>query len=681
MTRTLLLIGLLAARAPAAELKLIPYPRSVHVTEGSLLLPVPVRVTLASSSAEDKFAAGLLAEEINVGTPAPAGRAPGVLIGRAGDAAVDREITRRKLDRAALGHPEGYLLDLDRAGVLVAGAGAEGVFYGVETLRQLLRPEAGGVRLPLAAIADWPALRYRGLMVDTSQGAVLSEEMLRRIVRAAAEYKLNLVNLYVEHLFPFAHSPLTAEGAQLDFGEMRRLVAYARPYHVDIVPQQQTFGHLHSLLKWELYSGMAETPRGDVLAPVDERTYSWIFDACKQLAEVFPSPFLHIGSDETFELGRGRTRELVEREGMGKVYVAHLRRAAALLRPLNKRLIFWGDIVQKNPEAIPEIPKELIVASWVYQPLTDFSPYLLPFRKAGLEVWVCPGVANWRRIFPNFTEAAGNINGFVRDGKKLGATGMLNTHWNDHGEELFNLAWYGVLFGAAAAWQPGEVDRAAFDRAFDWTFYRSEGEAFVKTVRRLEEINGLLLAAGLGDADDRLMWLDPFSHRGSLEVQRLLAVAPEIRKRAEQALVDLRAGGGQARRHAGTLPFLRFAARRLDTLGLRVELSKDIADYYRDALAHSGDRDRVSYDLEQITGRSGIGRVQDILDAVSELKVMLRSLWPYENRPYYLDSLLVRYDAELLYWQYKRELFHAVRELYQPVEGLPKPEQVGLYLP
>lgn len=678
------LAALAAAALPAEELKLIPYPRSVRQGEGKLVLPSPVRIVVRSNSSEDRFAAGLLAEEIKTvagseATVSAPAAGPAVVIGRAGDPHVDGEVARLGLDGSALQDPEGYVLAVHKSGVLLAARTGQGVFYGVQTLRQLIGPESGpkALSLPVVSIADRPALRHRGLMVDTSQGAVLSEEMLKSIVRTAAAYKYNLVNLYVEHLFPFSHSPLTAEGAQLGFDEMKRLAAYARRYHVDVVPQQQTFGHLHSLLRWELYSGMAETTRGDVLAVGDERSYQWVFQACKELAQVFPSRFLHIGADETFELGRGRSKELVDKQGMGKTYAGHLRKLTELLRPLNKKLIFWGDIVMKNPEGISELPKDLIVATWGYKAADDFASYITPFRRAGMEVWVCPGVGNWRRIFPNCTEAAANINNFVEAGKKLGATGMLNTHWNDHGEELFNLAWYGIVFGAAASWQEGKVDVNAFDRGFDWAFYRNDGDVFVRIIRRLEGVNGLLLAAGQGEADNELAWFDPFSRRGAARVRRLLPLASEIRRRAEEALVDLHHHAPRARLHAETIPFLRFAARRLDAVGLRIQVSRDIADYYRDALAHSGDSRRVAHDLREISARSGVGRIQDIHDAVAELRAMLKSLWPAENRPYYLESLLVRYDAELLYWHQKRRLFLELRSR----QDLPAAESLGLHLP
>src|SRR6202051_776994 len=113
----------------------------------------------------------------------------------------------------------------------------------------------------------------------------------------------------------------------------------------------------------------------------------------------------------------------------------------------------------------------MIAVPWRYDAEPDFTPLILPFTQAGLETWVAPGVNNWNRVYPNNNEAMGNIRAFVRDGQKLGATGMLNTVWNDDGEGIFDQNWFGVLFGAAAAWQHGESAEDAFTDSYGLAFH------------------------------------------------------------------------------------------------------------------------------------------------------------------------------------------------------------------
>ena len=456
--------------------------------------------------------------------------------------------------------------------MLVAAKTAAGVFYGLQTLRQLIGPDG---RIPAVAIADWPTLRYRGLSVDVSRGPFLTEEQMKALIRTAAEFKLNLLSFYMEHVFPYRHAPLVAPaGGELTPDLVKRLTEYAGRHHVELLPQQQTFAHLHYMLKLELYAGMGETPHGIVLAAEDEGAYKWIRESATELANLFPSDFLHIGSDETFELGEGRSRPLVERDGVGAVYVAHMQRVAGMLGPLHKRLMFWGDIALKNPELIPKLPKDLVAMTWVYTPRPDFSSYIAPFRDNGMDAFVCPGVNNWNRIFPNISDSVGNINNFVRDGKKLGAIGMLNTHWADDGESLFNMIWHSVVFSAAAAWQPDVVDVPAFDRSFDWAFYRNTDNTFTKVIRHLDEVHGVLRSAGVGDASDSLFWTDPFSRYGSETIRKASPAASRVRLLAEQALVDLQGAGTKAHSHGDTVRFLQFAATRLDALGMKIQFSR-----------------------------------------------------------------------------------------------------------
>jgi hexosaminidase len=663
------------------EWKLIPLPRSLKPGQGSVTLHSPVRVRVSSAEPEDRFAAETLIEDLKAvhglqAIVSTRGTAD-IWIGRVGSPEVDREIGRLGLEWSALENEESYVLGASGSVVLVAAKTAEGVFYGVQTLRQLVGP-AG--RVPAVAIADWPALRYRGLSVDVSRGPILTEEQMKALIRGAAEYKLNLLSFYMEHVFPYTHAPLVAPtGGEITPELIERLIAYARPYHVMLLPQQQTFGHLHHMLKLERYAGMAETPHGSVLAPEDERGYQWIRQTAGQLAQLFPSPFLHIGSDETFELGRGRSRAAAEREGVGEIYLAHMRKVTEMLRPLGKKLMFWGDIALKHPDLIPKLPKELIAMTWVYSPKENFSSDILPFRDNGMEVFVCPGISNWNRIFPNFSHALVNINNFVRDGKKLGARGMLNTHWGDDGEALFNMTWYGVVFSAAAAWQSDQVDVAAFDHSFDWAFYRNQDDTLVKVIRRLDQVHGALLSAGVGDASDSLFWIDPFSRQGSETVRKAGPAASQVRLLAEGALVDLQVAGARARTHRETLPFLEFAARRLDGLGMKIQFSKEIGDLYRAATAAQADSAAVRENLGRINSVNGL--IQDLRDSTIELKSMYRTAWLAENRSYWLDNVLLRYDAEALYWLGKSRLLTAAAREYAATGVLPTPDALGLVLP
>ena len=280
---------------------------------------------------------------------------------------------------------------------------------------------------PSATFRPW---RWRGIHDDISRGPVPTLDYIKKQIRTCAAYKLNLFSLYIEHVFDYTTHPLIGpkEGA-LAAGEVKELVEYARRYYVTILPEQQAFGHLHHVLKNEIYNDLAELPHGHVLAPVNEKSYELIRDLYAELIPLFPGPLFHIGADETGELGRGKTKARAEKVGLGRVYLEHLKRVSEILKPYDKRLMFWGDIAMEYPELLGILPKDAIAVAWHYNPDPAFDKRLAPYKDAGLSLFVAPGANNWSRIFPNLGAAFVNIRNFVRDGQKYGALGMLNTTW------------------------------------------------------------------------------------------------------------------------------------------------------------------------------------------------------------------------------------------------------------
>jgi hypothetical protein len=675
----LLLSGPAAASVPS-ELPLVPRPQSVEIADGTVTWRNPLKVALTSRTQASRFAFSLLVEELRQdGITAEVGAATGgasLVAGIAGDPWIDTEVRRRKLDRAALERTDGYLLDTCGPAVLLAGRNEAGLFYGIQTLRQLLRPSRAAVAIPRVSIADWAALRYRGLSIDISRGPVLTEAQLMSVIRNLAEYKLNMLGLYLEHVFPFRESPLVApEGTGITVASIRRLGAYAKQYHVDLVPEQQTFGHLHQMLKLEMYADMAETPHGSVLAVESESGYRWIGKAAEELAHAFPSHFLNIGGDETLELGQGRTRDLVTRAGVGGAYLEHTRRVASMLAPLDRKLMFWGDMALGYPEMLPQLPKSLVAMTWSYDAKDDFSAEIEPFRSNGMDFFVCPGLNNWSGIYPDVRTALANIDGFVRDAKRLGALGMLNTHWNDDGDALFNLNWYAIVFSATAAWQEGRVDADDFRRSFDWAFHRGVEPTVAGVVERFAQAEALLRQAGVAGGSAKLFWIDPYSPAGARRMQAASKVASQVRILAEQNLTDLLALEARPIRHQETLRYLTLAARRLDYAGMKVQYSQQMLERYRDALANLGDTARVRRDLRRISSASGF--VDDLRAAILGLKARFREAWLAESQPYWLDNVLIRYDAEALYWQQRSRAVGETLLEFQATRQLPPPERLG----
>ena len=548
-------------------------------------------------------------------------------------------------------------------------------------------------------------------------------------------YKINLYSPYFEHTQQYASNPLPAPpNGAMTAADARALVAYAALYHVTVVPEQEAFGHLHHSLTWESYSTLAETPHGDVLAPGEPGSVAMIKQMFTELASLYPGPFLHIGADETVDLGIGQTKTEVDTRGLGPVYLDFLQQIDTALRPLSRRLLFWGDIAQSivqgataysatggatSPDQVdpdllnkmsPEFKKNTIAVAWWYtpHPSKGFAKFLTPFTTAGFETWVAPGVNNWSVVWPDSNDGLSNIQQFVAEGQKQHSTGMLNTVWNDDGETLADNNWYGLLFGAAASWQAGMASIPEFQQSFAQVFHGDATGALNEAQTELMLCHDILRnQAHVGDGSDGLFWIDPWSKDGQPVGVKLRPFAHDVRMHAERALTLI----AQARaaypaapqevvagvtpydptnvypsnptslRHSQAIDAMELGARRMDFIGLKFQLADEINQgYQRAAIAQSSPDKKVkatvSRELQEIRGANG--RLEDIRDIYSLLRDLYSQAWLRTNRPYALRPVLEHYDSTIGMWQGRIDRFRSVERQWSDTKTLPAAADLGL---
>lgn len=578
---------------------------------------------------------------------------------------------------------EGYVITSRGPVLYVIAETSAGIFYGAQTVKQLVDGYGRAARLQLAIIRDWPAMKFRGVDDDLSRGPMPSLEFQEKQIRIFAAYKINIYSPYFENTFQYAASPLAAPpGGALTRAEAGELVRYARQYHVTIVPEQESFGHLSRVLAYDRFLPLGEVPHGSVLAPGQPGSLELIRSWFGELAEVFPGPFVHIGADETFELGRGQSAAAVARDGLGAVYVDFLSSIARELAPLRKKILFWGDVAMNSPLEVKRLPKDLIAVPWWYSPEEEgYTKFIAPFRDAQLETWVAPGISNWNLVYPNNDTALRNIQGFVRDGQKLGSTGTLITVWNDDGESLFEGNWYGVLFGAAASWQAGESDIAAYQASFGRVFHRDWSGKIDRAQRELIAAQLDLNKVKIEDANDQLFWLDPWTKDGQQMTARIRPLNRGLREHAELAL-ELVEEAREENPHLSeedALSALELGARRIDFIGQKFEYSDEMAESYAAAYREHDPRndDQVGALLEAITGGHD-GRCQQLRDGYTLLGELYQQAWRRERRPFWMENVLVRYNLATELWQTRCSQLQQVFDDRGATHSLPKAEDLGV---
>ena len=690
----LLVIG--SSTLAAAELQLVPEPREIRRTEAGFLVAQNSAIQLAPALGEEYgFAAQSLQEELAAvtGRSAPLLRREygkkqeGIFLGSLADPRIRETLRSRGVDPDGIG-PEGYALEVTPQQVIVAGADAAGLYYGVQTLRQLFTAEPHPA-IPGVRIRDWPSLRYRGMQVDLARGPVPTLAYMKRIIATIAEFKLNQIYMYMEDSFQAPDQPLIGVLSDVfTVDEWKEVVAFARRHHVDVVPAQNLCGHLRKVLRFEQYSEFAERPHGHVVAPDNPKTHAFAKKMLDDLLAIFPGKFYLIGFDETFELGRGQSAQRVRDEGFATVYTDYLLRVRGMLRPKGKEVIFWGDMMMRHPEKLASLPKDLIVMPWSYFPEKSHAPWLDPFVKNGFRIlpgcWV-GGSGNL--MIHDYQQAAKNISGLIDESRKAGTLGISNTVWGDDGEALFAPNWWSLVYGAACSWEPAPADVKRFNEKYDWVFYRNTDSRFADAIWQLGNINEIIRPTGVGRSwglenfggtQTDTFWRNPFSAEGREEIQKALPVASKVRQEAEAAYTVFARDAARARRNADTLAFYRFAALRLDALGMRWQYMDEISRRYTTAYSHRNDPDYMLYkfDMYDITGTNG--RLQDLRDYTTRLRILYADAFLSENRPTWLPNVLQLYDRQSALWQDRIALFYQATRDFKTRRPIPSPEEIGL---
>lgn len=444
---------------------------------------------------------------------------------------------RAVVDPASGLPPQGYILTVEGEGARVLAADRPGLFYALMTLRQLVRGadrqgDAGRRpgRRPCLRIEDRPAYPVRGVLLDVSRDRVPTMDTLRRQIDLWAELKLNQVQLYMEHTFAYPSHPLVwREASPFTPAEVEELDLYCAERAIELVPCQNSFGHMERWLRLPGYRHLAECPGGftdpwgqfrehpSTLNPLDPGSLELLAGLYDELLPHFASLALDVGGDEPWELGQGKSRDACRERGRGRVYLDFLLRIRDLAQRRGRAMQFYGDIVVNHPALIRELPRDLIALEWGYEGDHPFERECGLFAEAGVPFYVCPGTSSWNSIGGRWTNARENIHKAAAEGRRTGAAGLLLTDWGDHGHwQQYPVAVPPVFYGAAAAWSPDTAESldvaGCLSRHF---FHDPTGEA----------ARALLTLAGLYDDG-----VARFHNAGVLAVLLLPALQPYYRR-------------------------------------------------------------------------------------------------------------------------------------------------------
>jgi len=382
----------------------------------------------------------------------------------------------------------------------------------------------------------------------------------------------------MEQVFADPRYPFVAWPSGWGAVQLRNLTAYARRYHVTLIPEQQTFAHMHETLKWEQLAPLAELPHGYLLAESDTATYRYLEPLVKGVAEAAkPAPFVHLGADEPLDLGRGRTPRTAQ------AFADHVTRVAGFLNGTGARPMIWDDAVQQDRSILPLLPKNLVIVTFHYGVEPTYKPYIDTVANAGFDQMVSPSAANFNELYPDLGTSYANVARFVGEAKGArGMLGMFMTVWHDDGETLYEATWPALAYAAASAWQRNPVDDAAWHRTFARMFFGSDDPRYAADLDALQAVRPMIRTTP-SDPPDYLFWRDPFDPQLQARAQALDLAG--VRTRAETALQHLMSAHPPLNGRA--VRAMELGALRYDQLARRLQIGKEARDYYDDARAHA----------------------------------------------------------------------------------------------
>jgi hypothetical protein len=472
-----------AAKQVNFKFNLVPMPREIKTGKKNLKLNAAWGIIIEARDIADEYSAIQLAAESEKAFKTPWNLLKASQAKKAKLKVIIRECPVDE-NAPALFNEQGYKLTLSPTEIVIEAPTAQGRFYGVQTLRQIIRTSHGKA-VPEAAIYDYPEMRWRGISDDISRGQVSQLFDFKETIEELAYYKINMFEPYMEDTFQFKLDPdIGRKRAAVTKTEMLEIAAHAKLHFMNYTPVFECLGHQERMLnlpQWRKYAEREDT----TIMPwsfslVKEDAFKFVCKLIDEMAEATPdTPFFHAGSDESFDIGEGQSVHRIKEIGAGKLFAEYISKLNAYITKKHGRtMMYYGDMIINHPEALEALPREAIVVDWHYHVAEDY-PTTRKIMEAGFpNVIVSPGIQNWARFYPDFHNGLTNVRNFVKVGKREKAIGCVTSAWGDHGaESLRENNMLGYAYSAAICWEKNEEKAEAFIPRYVANYYGVDPES------------------------------------------------------------------------------------------------------------------------------------------------------------------------------------------------------------
>ncbi|MEV4886738.1 beta-N-acetylhexosaminidase [Chitinophaga ginsengisegetis] len=408
---------------------------------------------------------------------------------------------RLKNDPSLPASREGYKLEVTARQVVITAKSEAGIFYGCQTLQQLLEDARDqSLLIPACTITDFPEIPYRAVHLDLKYHLDNLDYYYRLMDRLAA-VKVNAVILEFEDKLRYRSAPVIGAENSISIDEFAALSRYANERHIEISPLVQGLGHVAFILKHDEYVGLRDDPRKDwVFDPLDSGTYALQFRLYDEAIAATPNgKYLHVGGDEVYNLGRSAASR---KSGMTtfQLQMYWLNKVCAYAREHNRIPVFWDDMIfslsglymsmhdthtpadsinllwEKNAPKIEQylhlFPKDCIYMRWHYTyPRLQGNQNAVNWLKSHqLKVMGASAVQEMHPMMPRNQSLFNPIKDFSWVAVTHGLEGMLATAWDDSSPH-FETFWRGIYDYAWLSWKYTDIGPDEAHAAFRHRFY------------------------------------------------------------------------------------------------------------------------------------------------------------------------------------------------------------------
>jgi len=458
----------------AGQLHVIPEPQQMKLINADFPLTADTQIVVGETAySEDYRGAQSFADEVKllwgfepkiVRESEADSKRPLILVG---EAALNKTLAAvaDKLQTKAPEKEEGYALAVSPDRVMVLGHDRVGSYWGMQTLKQLVKGSSKGVAIQGCEISDWPSLKFRGVHLFAGNRALPFHKKL--IDRILSRYKINNIILEVDFI-KWASDPSIAVPFSEDQADVKKELDYARQHFITVTPLLQSLGHCDGLFWAGKNKDIAEYPEHPYSYCVSNpRTYPYIFKLYDETVKLFGNPeYVHIGHDEVSEPGGFPKDAECKKRTAEQIFVDDTRKISEHLAKQGSKIMMWGDMMLArgdSPDATnasspkmaqwirDRIPKDAIITDWHYaagkpEEFKSLEIFMKEGRQAIASTWYTPE----------------NIEGFANQAKRVGALGLLQTTWagfdsnEDNLKNSFN-QFSTMILAAEYAWNSGKT--------------------------------------------------------------------------------------------------------------------------------------------------------------------------------------------------------------------------------